>query len=301
MRDEALRQEVRSRLRLPVITTLGSDLTGSGSGDRAPAEVAELLAAAIAAADDPLAVLETAATERDPVVAGAVAPYLKGELPLPAAEPRPGSTDGQPGPGAADQNQKLRRRAREAEGAAKSLRQQLRDQQKETGELRRQLAVATGRAEHAEASVTDLRRQVPSRHEREALASASSQYDKAAELKRSLDRERAARRAEVRQLRELVCEAETALRRAQDKLDAEARGRHRLEADLGDDASRRAGRLVPLAVREAAELRQRAEGMPDGRDKTRQLRRAQSLDALVGSLRELYCLDAAGEPGAKAA
>ena len=63
MQDEALRQEVRGRLRLPVITALGADLTGPGSGDRAPAEVAELLAAAIAAADDPVAVLETAATD----------------------------------------------------------------------------------------------------------------------------------------------------------------------------------------------------------------------------------------------
>jgi Cft2 family RNA processing exonuclease len=301
LQDEALRQEVRSRLRLPAITTLGSDLTGPpGSGDRAPAEVAELLAAAIAAADDPLAMLETAATERDAIVVGAAAPYLKSELPLPAAEPRPGSTDGQPASEAADQNQKLRRKAREADRVAKSLRQQLRDQQKETGELQRQLAGATGRAEHAEATANDLRRQVPSRHEREALASASSQYDKAAELRRNLDRERATRRSEVRQLRELVTEAETALRHAQDNLDAEARGRHKLEADLSDDASRRAGRLVPLAVREAVELRQRAESMPDGRDKTRQVRRARSLDALVASMCDLYCLDATGEPAGKA-
>ena len=89
MRDEALRQEVRDRLRLPAVTALGSDLAGPGSGDRAPAEVAELLAAAIAAADDPVAVLESAATDPDPVVAGAAAPYLNGELSLPAANPGP--------------------------------------------------------------------------------------------------------------------------------------------------------------------------------------------------------------------
>jgi len=157
----------------------------------------------------------------------------------------------------------------------------------------------TERAERAEATAAGLRLQVPSPREREALASASSEYDKIAELKRTLDRERAARRAESRQFRELVSEAETALGRAQEKLDAEARGRHRLEADLGDDAGRRAGRLVPLAVREAAELRQRAEDMPDGRDKTRQVRRARSLDELVASLCDLYRLDAAAEPGAR--
>jgi len=300
MGDEALRQEVRDRLRLPVITAPGGGLSGPGSGDGTPADVSELLAAAIAAADDPVKVLESAATDPDPAVADAAAPYLKGELSLPAAEPRPAGPAGQPAAGTAGQDQKLRRRAREAEEAAKSLRRQLRDQQKETGELRCQLVDATGRAERAEAAAASLRGQVPSRREREALASASSQHNKAGELKRSLDRERAARRAESRQLRELVSEAETALGRAQEKLDAEARGRHRLEADLGDDAGRRAGRLVPLAAREAAELRQRAEGMPDGRDKTRQLRRARSLDELVASLRDLYGLDAAGEPGAQA-
>ncbi|HET6185539.1 MAG TPA: MBL fold metallo-hydrolase [Trebonia sp.] len=300
MRDEALRREVRDGLRLPVITAPGGGLTGQGSGDRTPADISELLAAAIAAADDPVTVLESAATDPDPMVAGAAAPYLKGELSLPVAEPRPTGPAGHPATGAADQDQKLRRRAREAEDAAKSLRRQLRDQQEETGELRRQLVDATGRAERAEAATVSLRSQVPSRREREALTSASSQYDKAGELKRSLDRERAARRAESRQLRELASEAETALGHAQEKLDAEARGRHRLEADLGDDAGRRAGRLVMLAVREAAELCQRAEGMPDGRDKTRQLRRARSLNELVASLRDLYGLDAAGEPGAQA-
>jgi Cft2 family RNA processing exonuclease len=300
MRDQALRQEVRDRLRLPVVTAVGTDLAGPGSGGRMPEEVGELLAAAIAAADDPFAVLESVATDPDPVVAGSAAPYLNGELSLPAAEPRPAGAGGQPAAGAVDQNQKLRRRAHRAEDAAKSLRRQQRDQQKEAEELRCQLAALTERAERAEATAAGLRLQVPSPREREALASASSEYDKIAELKRTLDRERAARRAESRQFRELVSEAETALGRAQEKLDAEARGRHRLEADLGDDAGRRAGRLVPLAVREAAELRQRAEDMPDGRDKTRQVRRARSLDELVASLCDLYRLDAAAEPGAKA-
>ena len=97
-----------------------------------------------------------------------------------------------------------------------------------------------------------------------------------------------------------MSEAEAALGQTQEKLDAEARGRHRLEADLGDDAGRRAGRLVPLAVREATELRQSADGMPDGPGKTRQLRRARGLEKLADSLRDLYCLDAAGEPESRA-
>ena len=94
---------------------------------------------------------------------------------------------------------------------------------------------------------------------------------------------------------------EAALRDAQDKLDAEIRGRHKLEADLGDDAGRRASRFLPLAVREAADLRQRAAGMPDGPVKTRQLRRARHLDDLVALLGQLYDLDAPGSPVAELA
>ena len=211
MGDEALRQEVRDRLRLPVSTALGRELAGPGSGDRTPVDVGQVLAAAIAAADDPVAVLESAATDPDPLVAMRGGAVSKGRALPPGGRTPAAGANYRPGTDAADQNQKLRRRAREAEEAAKSLRRQLRDQQKETEELRRQLAAATERAERAEASAADLRSQAPSRREREALASASSQYDKAAELKRSLDRERAARRAESRQLRELVSEAETAL------------------------------------------------------------------------------------------
>src|SRR5260370_13042536 len=43
-RDEALRQEVRDRLRLTAGTGLAADLAGPGSGDRTPEHVAKLLA-----------------------------------------------------------------------------------------------------------------------------------------------------------------------------------------------------------------------------------------------------------------
>lgn len=297
MGDQALRGEVRDRLRLPVAGALGSDLTGLGSGELASGDVSKLFAGAIAAADDPVAVLESAATDPDPAVVAQAAPYLKGELPVPVAKARPAGISSEPGSEAADQKQKLRRRVKQAEEAAKSLRQQLRNQQKVNRELQRQLASVSERAERAGARAAELRSQVPSRREREALASASSRYDKEIELRRSLDRERAARRTESRQLRKLVADAETALGRAQEKLDAEARGRHTLEAALGDDAGSRAGRLIPLLAREAAELRQRTASMPNGPDKTRQLRRAGRLDDLVTRLRDLYGLDTAGEPG----
>src|SRR5258708_6427311 len=61
MQDEALRQEVRDRLPLSVITALGGDLTGPGSGDRTPPDVSELLAAAVAAAVAPAPLLCSAA------------------------------------------------------------------------------------------------------------------------------------------------------------------------------------------------------------------------------------------------
>jgi Cft2 family RNA processing exonuclease len=293
MQDEVLRQEVRDQLHLRALPALGGELSGLGPGDRTRAETSDRLAAAVAAADDPLAVIEATATEQDPTVAAAAAPYLKGELALPiAATP---AVSPVPQPRSATPDQALRSKVREAEKNAKSLGRNLRDQQKEADELRRQLGAATDRAARAEASATELRRQLPSRRERDALASASSQYDKTAELQRRLDRERAARRAEFRQLRELASEAEAALARAQEKLDAETRGRRRLEADLGDAAGR-ARRLAPLAEREAAALRQSAPGMSDGPDRTRQLRRAEHLEALAGSLRELYHLDQSSPP-----
>jgi hypothetical protein len=57
--DQALRQEVRDRLRMPVSTALGAELARSGSRDCTPVDVGQVLAAAIAAADDPVAVPES--------------------------------------------------------------------------------------------------------------------------------------------------------------------------------------------------------------------------------------------------
>lgn len=295
VQDVALREEVKDLLRLPTGAEASSQPVAD---DGTYADVSDRLAAAMAAAADPVAVLEAAATDPDAALSAAAAPYLRGELPLPAT-PQPTSPRGRPDPAATDRTDKLRARAREAERSAKSLRREMRDRQNEIADLTRQLSTATGRAETAEESVAKLRGLVPSPRERDALASASSQSDKLDELRGRLDRERSARRAEVRKLRELVADAEAALERAQAKLDAEARGRHRLEAALGEDAAGRAGRLVPLAVREAAKLRDGAEGMPTGPAKTKQIRRATRLDDVVAALRDLYCLDA-GDPDAEA-
>lgn len=296
MDDENLRQEVRDRLHLTGTVELDSEL--SGSGKRTSADRGALLAAAIAAADDPSAIIEAAATNPDPLVAVLAAPYLRGELTLPMAPQKKASATSQLRSDAADQNLKLRRRVREAERAARLLRQQLRDEQREASAIRSQLAAANERAQRADATAADLRRQVPSRREREALNAASSQHERALDLRRDLDRERSARRAESRQLRGVVAEAEIALELTLEKLDAERRGRHRLEAALGHDAAHRAGRLLPLLVREGSELRHAAAALPDGPAKTRQLRRARQLDDLVASLIDLYGLDAAGQVSA---
>jgi len=297
MQDAALREEVRDLLRLPRSVETPSQLEVD---DGANTDISDRLAAAMAAAADPVAILEAAATDPDAALSAAASPYLRGELLLPAAVPQQTSPPGRPEPAATDRTEKLRARAREAERAAKSLRRELRDRRNEIADLTRQLSTATGRAESAEKSVTSLQGLVPSPRERDALASASSQSDKLDELRGSLDRERSARRAEVRKLRELVADAEAALERAQAKLDAEARGRHRLEAALGEDAAGRAGRLVPLAAREAAKLRDGAEGMPTGPGKTKQTRRAKRLDDVVAALRDLYCLNTTGDPDAEA-
>ena len=298
MQDAALREEVRELLRLPRGVETPSQLEAD---DGANTDISARLAAAMAAAADPVAILEAAATDPDAALSAAASPYLRGDLLLPAAVPQPTSPPGRREPPATtDRTEKLRARARDAERTAKSLRRELRDRQDEIADLTRQLSTATGRAESAENNVTKLQGLVPSPRERDALASASSQSDKLDELRGSLDRERSARRAEVRKLRELVADAEAALERAQAKLDAEARGRHKLEAALGEDAAGRAGRLVPLAAREAAKLRDSAEGMPTGPDKTKQNRRAKRLEDVVASLRDLYCLNATGDPDAEA-
>src|SRR5260370_31497053 len=84
MRDEALRKEVRDRLSIPTM----DDLASIASGNPAPADVGELLAAAMAAADDPVAVLEAAATDANPTVADAAAPYPRGRAAVPPPRPR---------------------------------------------------------------------------------------------------------------------------------------------------------------------------------------------------------------------
>jgi Cft2 family RNA processing exonuclease len=293
MHDEALRHEVRERLSIPAV----DDMAGIASG--MPADVDELLMAAIAAAEDPVAVLESAATDANPLVADAAAPYLRGQASVPLSGPRQAAGADKPSAGT-EREQQLRHRAQEANREARMLRKEVRALQKEKSELQTLLHAAAERAEHAEARVAELRGQVPSLREREALASASKQHDKLADLRRSLDRERAERRAEARRLRGTASDAEAALADAQRRLDAEARGRRRLEADLGEDPERRAARLAPLVAREAAYLREGAVGMATGPDKTRRLRRARSLDELLESLRALYQLESARDPGAGA-
>jgi Cft2 family RNA processing exonuclease len=294
--DQALRQEVRDQLRLPA-GGFGRDITQREMDEAGSRAIDELLAAAMAAADDPVAMLESAATDPDPLVVAWAAPYLRGDQSLPTERTRSTGAGSEPGTESADRDQELRSKARKAEESARALRKQLRDQQKVNAELRRQLAELTRHAEQAESTAVSLRRQVPSPREREALNSVLSQYDKALQLTSALDRERATRRTESRQLRELVSEAEIALGRALEQVDAQARGRHKLEVALGDDPASRASRLVPLVAREAAELRQRAGSMPNGPDKTRQLRRADRLDDLVTRLCDLYGLDTGGEAG----
>jgi Cft2 family RNA processing exonuclease len=291
-RDEALRREVRSMLRIALLDDLG----GPGSGERAPGDAAELLAAAIAAANDPIAVMESAATDDNPEIAGAAAPYLAGDLSLPATTAGPPGSVGRQDSGNPERERELRHKAHEAAATVKSLRRQLRLQAREINELRSQLSATTERAERAETSATDMRRQLPTRRQREALETASSHQDKLDAMKRTLDQERAIHKAQVRRLRGVAFEAEAALVEMQDKLDSEIRGRHKLEADLGDDAGRRASRFLPLVAREATDLRQRTADMPDGPAKTRQLRRARQLDDLMKLLGQLYELDPPRSP-----
>ena len=288
--DEALRREVRDLLKLadvPAVEGLRAHL--DDGREPSTVHVSEFLAAVLMATDDPVAVLEAAALDPDTRIATAATPYLSGRLPVPEPTPRiPASTpDSSVVRPAAD----ARRQVRVANDQAKSLRRDLRKAQGEIDRLQDELTAAIERAEIAEASASALRGQMPSRQQREALTSASTQQDKITTLQRRLDAERAARGHDLRELRERISEAEQALALAQETLDRERRGRHGLEADLGD-AEGRARRLKPLAEREAASLRREAASMSDGLGKTRKLRRAGRLEELAKSLGELYALDA---------
>jgi Cft2 family RNA processing exonuclease len=290
VRDAALRKEVRDRLSI----TAMADLAGIAS-DGAPADAVELLQAAIAAAEDPVAVVEAAATDANPVVADAAAPYLRGNAELPLPLQRQSVAPSEPN-SAGVEHEQLRRKVREADRETRSLRREVRALQTENADLLTQLHAAAERTEQMEARVAEIQGQIPSRSEREALASASEQRDKLAELKRGLEHERTQRRAEARRLRGIAAEAEAALADVQRRLDAEIRGRRRLEAELGGSPRDRAARLEPLVAREAADLRKGADGMPAGPGKTRQLRRAQSLEQLLESLRDLFGLEAPDGP-----
>jgi Cft2 family RNA processing exonuclease len=293
--DGALRKEVRERLKLPTVSvSSGAPPRGQEQHSPSAEDAAGLLAAEVATAGNPLELLEAAAVDPDPAFAAAASPYLSGELPIPIVVPRAARPAADARPALPDPE--LRSQLREAKARVKSLHRDLREQQNETLRLRGEVSSAIQKAERAEEAARTLRGELPSRHEREALASAATQQDKISELRRKLDAQRGAARAESRELRERVSEAEQALARAQDRLDAEQRGRRRLEADLGDAAGR-AGRLVPLAEREATALLQEASGMHDGPAKTRKMRRADNLHQLVASLRELYALGPADGSG----
>jgi len=290
--DKTLRSEVRDVLRLPDAPELGrlrAHLADDGESLSEP--VGELLATVMTATDDPVAVLEAAALDPDMAIASAASPYLSGQLPVPVAAPP--AVDSVPDARTRVPDSDRQRRAREANAQARSLRRDLRKAQDEKRRLERELSSAIERAQDAEVSIAALRDQLPSRRERDALASASTQQDKISELQRRLNAERAARRYDLRELRERLSEAELALALTQESLDRERRGRRGLEAELGD-AGARARRLKPLTEREAASLRQAASGMSDGPAKTRKIRRADSLDQLAESLGELYELDTNG-------
>ncbi|MGW5417397.1 MBL fold metallo-hydrolase [Actinomadura geliboluensis] len=231
--------------------------------------------------------LETAAVDPDPLIAAAASPFLEGELTVPVVASRPAVPA--VAPPLLETDAELRSQERKARELVRALRRDLEAERKENARVREELAAAVERAEYVEKTVRDLRTQVPSRRERQALTAASTHQSRLRELKRKLSVERKTREKEARALRALASEAEHALARTQEELEAERRGRRRLEAELGD-ATERARRLVPLVGRESADLRKNAAAMRDGPDKSRRLRRADRLEQLVASLRELYDL-----------
>jgi Cft2 family RNA processing exonuclease len=289
--DEALRGEVRDVLGLPDTPELATLRARIGEEGEPSTSADELLTAAMTDMDDPVALLEAAALDPDAAIAKAVSPYLSGQLPVPAAAPR--TLQSIPDIHTKVADPEARRRMREANTRAKSTRKELRKAVAETRRLDHELSAAIERAQNAETRIAALRDQLPSRRERDALASASTQQDKIAELQRRLDSERAARRYDLHELRERLSEAEQALSLTQKNLDRERRGRHGLEAQLGDTGAG-ARRLKPLTERESASLRQQALGMSDGTGKTRILRRADSLRQLSELLSELYEHDTDG-------
>jgi Cft2 family RNA processing exonuclease/cell division septum initiation protein DivIVA len=298
--DPALRQEVRARLGLGSSPAI-SDARADGGGGRPVANAGERLAIALTMTADPRSVLEAAAVDPDPAIAAAAAPYLNGRLPVPAPRPEPAATAPAMPALALPAADKLRSQLRAARDRVRGLGKELRSQQQEAAQLRRDLSAATARAETAEATAAQLRAQVPSRRQRAALSSAGEWQDKTDHLQRKLDRERAAHQTELRRVSGLLSEAEEALASAQADADTERRARYLLDADLGADPAGRARRLVTLTDREAARLRRLALDMPDGPRKSRSLKRVQRLDDLTAILGELYDLGPATASAAPSA
>jgi Cft2 family RNA processing exonuclease len=279
--DSDLRDEVRGRLRLPSAQV--DRMVRANVVDDAAA--AEALATALASTEDPRAVLEAASVDPDERVACAATPYLLRALPLPVAVAK----DVAPAEDRmrTDAVECDRQAARREQAAIRDLRRQLRDEVARSVALERQVARLSDELASAHEDAAGLRRKLPTNKERRALAKAVDSAARTEGLKRQLSQERRGRQADRLQFQARLETLEAALRQAHEDRDSEQRGRRRLENELGD-ASERSRRLRPLVMREASDLDKFAEAQPNGKERTRALRRAGRLKQLASDLADLY-------------
>jgi Cft2 family RNA processing exonuclease len=282
LNDAALRSEVRNQLGAATLDQI--ELDGNTTAD---------MHEQLARSDDPEDVLAAAGTHPDSTIAAAIAPYLLGELELPprhqpssaAIDPQ-GSVDA---PRKTEGVQELRQELRKARSGERELAAQIKSAQTEAEQLRTSLDTARQDLASSKAKVAELQNLVPTRRQRKALEAATDVDSELRRTKDALELARAGRDKELQNTRQDLAEAIRELDRVNGELEAERRGRRRLEQELGD-ATGRARRLLPLTERDARSLVRDADTLREGPERTRLQKRAQALQQLASSLRELYDL-----------
>lgn len=281
--DADLRFEIRQHI------SIGTERVEPGCSSTE--ELEDLLKAA----GDSFAVFVDAATHDDPRIAKLATPFLLGDRQVPMSAGRLISA---PETGVPRVRVETGRNAAKADTGDEvrrqvhSLEKRARKAEADEAKLRAELEHAHNEIAALKEEVVLVRRQLPSRKERRALANAT-------QIRSDLERiKRAARQADRKrdnlqhELRRELADSNHEIERLRAELAAEQRGRRRLTDELGD-ATERARRLLTLVTHEISELEKRAATERMGPDRTRMNRRLQQLKSLADMLRHLFDLDTA--------
>jgi Cft2 family RNA processing exonuclease len=274
-------------LRAEVAKKLGADVLS----DSEQLTDAESMQQALVATSEPDRVLESVAVNPDSAVATLAQPYLLGSIPVPQrAVLLASATSARP----VTQSAGVRRELREAHAIERRLDGELKAARVESESLRAQLQKTEEDLAAANAKAAQVQGMLPTRKQQRALDAATELAAELRRTKRTLDKARTAKANELQQARQQTVAAERDLKRVQQDLEREQRGRRRLAEELGD-APARARRLLPFVEREAAATRGQAASARPGPERSRHTRRAEDWQKLAKLLTELYDLNEPAE------